>query len=59
MTQCTTGRVYLLKFRDRPDRKYFYWMQEPKDSKDEELQKKVYRLKEEGVAFPPHSFLGE
>lgn len=44
VAQCTTGRVYLLKFRDRPDRKYFYWMQEPKDSKDEELQKKVNDL---------------
>lgn len=44
VAQCTTGRVYLLKFRDRPDRKYFYWMQEPKDSRDEELQTKVNDL---------------
>lgn len=36
-------------FRDRPDKKYFYWMQEPKDSKDEELQKKVCK----NITIPP------
>lgn len=41
VNQCTTGRVFMLKFHDRPDRKYFYWMQEPKDTRDEELRKKV------------------
>jgi len=41
VSQCATGRVFLLKFLDRPDRKYFYWMQEPKETKDEEFQKKV------------------
>ncbi len=44
IAQCKTGRVYLLKFRNRPVRKYFYWMQEPKESLDEDLQKKVQKL---------------
>eukprot|EP00096_Caligus_rogercresseyi_P008623 TRINITY_DN2782_c0_g1_i3.p1 TRINITY_DN2782_c0_g1~~TRINITY_DN2782_c0_g1_i3.p1 ORF type:complete len:370 (-),score=180.80 TRINITY_DN2782_c0_g1_i3:1682-2791(-) len=37
---CTTGRVYLLKFK-ASSRKIFYWMQEPKSDRDEELAKKV------------------
>uniref|UniRef100_T1HHB6 Proteasomal ubiquitin receptor ADRM1 homolog n=2 Tax=Rhodnius prolixus TaxID=13249 RepID=T1HHB6_RHOPR len=32
--QCTTGRVFLLQFREA-ERKYFFWMQEPKDVDDE------------------------
>lgn len=34
--QCTTGRVYLLKFKTH-NRKFFFWMQEPSAAKDEEL----------------------
>jgi hypothetical protein len=40
ITQCKTGRVILLKFKEN-NRKYFYWLQEPKDDKDEEYVKKV------------------
>lgn len=40
VSQCTTGRVVLLKFKDN-GRKYFYWLQEPKEDKDEEYIKKV------------------
>merc|ERR1711990_1019994 len=41
--QCTTGRVFLLKFKDIPNKKLFFWMQEPdsKKEKDEDLMKKV------------------
>ena len=39
--QCTTGRVFLLKFRDSTTRRFFYWLQEPKEDKDEDLLKKV------------------
>ena len=39
--QCTTGRVFLLKFKDSSSRRFFYWMQEPSSSKDEEITKKV------------------
>ncbi len=38
--QCTTGRVFILKFKSTT-RKLFFWMQEPKDDKDEEFCKKV------------------
>ncbi|CAK8683168.1 proteasomal ubiquitin receptor ADRM1-like [Clavelina lepadiformis] len=40
VSQCTTGRVYLLKFKSS-NRKMFFWMQEPKPDKDEEYWKKV------------------
>ena len=40
VSQCKTGRVFLLKFKDS-SRKYFYWMQEPKEEKDEDFVKKV------------------
>ena len=41
--QCKTGRVFILKFKDSI-RKYFYWMQEPSEEKDEDLMKKVMCL---------------
>lgn len=43
VTQCTTGRVYVLKFTIT-SRKMFFWMQEPKTDKDEEHCKKVNDL---------------
>lgn len=39
--QCTTGRVYLLRFKNNSKRKFFYWMQEPNEAKDADLIKKV------------------
>jgi hypothetical protein len=38
--QCKTGRVFILKFKNS-SRKLFFWMQEPKADKDEDLTKKV------------------
>jgi len=37
---CTTGRVFVLKFKGN-DKKMFFWMQEPKTDKDDEYCKKV------------------
>jgi len=37
---CTTGRVFVLKFKTN-NRRMFFWMQEPKADKDEEFCKKV------------------
>lgn len=38
--QCTTGRVFVLKFKPS-SRRFFYWSQEPKDDKDEEWVNKI------------------
>ncbi|CAF0966492.1 unnamed protein product [Didymodactylos carnosus] len=43
VTQNTTGRVYILKWKNAA-RKLFFWMQEPKEDKDEELCKKINDL---------------
>src|SRR6185503_15059619 len=40
VTSCKTGRVYMLKFKNST-RKNFYWLQEPREDKDEELCSKV------------------
>ncbi|XP_041953589.1 proteasomal ubiquitin receptor ADRM1-like isoform X2 [Alosa sapidissima] len=40
VTQCTTGRVYVLKFK-AGSKRLFFWMQEPKTDKDEEYCRKV------------------
>ncbi|XP_046997757.1 proteasomal ubiquitin receptor ADRM1-B isoform X1 [Schistocerca americana] len=40
VTQCTTGRVYVLKFKSS-NRKFFFWIQEPKTDKDEENCRRI------------------
>lgn len=40
VSQCTTGRVYLLRFKSS-NKKLFFWMQETETDKDEKLWKKV------------------
>ncbi|XP_018415287.1 PREDICTED: proteasomal ubiquitin receptor ADRM1 isoform X2 [Nanorana parkeri] len=40
VAQCTTGRVYVLKFK-AGSKRLFFWMQEPKTDKDEEYCRKV------------------
>ncbi|KJE88610.1 hypothetical protein CAOG_00240 [Capsaspora owczarzaki ATCC 30864] len=41
--QCTTGRVYLLKFKSS-DKRWFFWMQEPKIDKDDELAERINKI---------------
>ncbi|CAH0550639.1 unnamed protein product [Brassicogethes aeneus] len=41
--QCTTGRAYLLKFKSS-NRKFFFWLQEPRADKDEENCKRINEL---------------
>merc|ERR1719378_1894536 len=55
VTQCTTGRVYILKFKSS-SRKFFFWMQEPKTDKDDEHCKKVNEMLNDPPA--PGSALG-
>lgn len=43
VSQCTTGRVYVLKFRSSK-KVLFFWLQEPSEDKDEEICKKVNDL---------------
>lgn len=40
VAQCTTGRVYVLRFKSS-SRRCFYWMQDPTEDRDEELCRKV------------------
>uniref|UniRef100_A0A3Q3LDH2 Adhesion regulating molecule 1 n=1 Tax=Mastacembelus armatus TaxID=205130 RepID=A0A3Q3LDH2_9TELE len=40
VSQCTTGRVFVLKFK-AGSKRLFFWMQEPKTDKDEEYCRKV------------------
>ncbi|GAA5807627.1 hypothetical protein MFLAVUS_000996 [Mucor flavus] len=41
--QCTTGRVYILKFKSS-NQKVFYWMQSKSEEKDEEVVRRVNQL---------------
>ncbi|ORX50927.1 adhesion regulating molecule [Hesseltinella vesiculosa] len=43
VNECTTGRVYVLKFKSS-NQKFFYWMQSSSDDKDQEVVNKVNRL---------------
>ncbi|CAF2193788.1 unnamed protein product [Rotaria magnacalcarata] len=54
VTQNTTGRVFILKWRTNA-RKLFFWMQEPKDDKDDEFCKKINEL----LNHPPTPGFGD
>ncbi|CAO3657209.1 unnamed protein product [Mucor hiemalis] len=43
VSQCTTGRVYVLKFKTSQET-HFYWMQSKNDEKDQELVERVNEL---------------
>lgn len=43
VTQCTTGRVYMLKFKTSNET-HFYWMQSKNEEKDQELVERVNEL---------------
>ncbi|XP_044753984.1 proteasomal ubiquitin receptor ADRM1 homolog [Coccinella septempunctata] len=47
--QCTTGRVYVLRFESSTVR-MFYWLQEPKTDKDDEHCRRINYL----LNHPPH-----
>ncbi|XP_018562043.1 proteasomal ubiquitin receptor ADRM1 homolog isoform X1 [Anoplophora glabripennis] len=41
--QCTTGRAYLLKFKSS-NKKFFFWLQEPRTDKDDDNCKRINEL---------------
>lgn len=43
VTQCTTGRVYLLRFKTSNEH-HFYWLQNKSEDKDEEIVQRVNEL---------------
>lgn len=43
MEQCTTGRVYVLKFKSS-NQKQFYWMQNKSDEKDSDIVRRVNQV---------------
>ncbi|XP_041974963.1 proteasomal ubiquitin receptor ADRM1 isoform X2 [Aricia agestis] len=50
VSECTTGRVYVLKFKSFT-KKYFFWMQEPKTDKDDDYCRRI----NEALNNPPSS----
>ncbi|XP_013194208.1 proteasomal ubiquitin receptor ADRM1 isoform X2 [Amyelois transitella] len=50
VNECTTGRVYVLKFKSFA-KKYFFWMQEPKTDKDDDYCRRI----NEALNNPPTS----
>lgn len=50
VNECTTGRVYVLKFKSFA-KKYFFWMQEPKTEKDDDYCRRI----NEALNNPPTS----
>ncbi|KAJ6231252.1 cell membrane glycoprotein [Anaeramoeba flamelloides] len=52
--QCTTGRVVLLRF-NQGKRRFFYWLQEPKEEKDQELLDNVNKAINGEVYVDPKS----
>ncbi|KAL0851052.1 hypothetical protein ABMA28_006941 [Loxostege sticticalis] len=50
VNECTTGRVYVLKFKSF-SKKYFFWMQEPKTDKDDDYCRRI----NEALNNPPTS----
>lgn len=55
VTQCTTGRVYLLRFKDN-SRKLFFWLQEPKTDKDKDYFERVNKVLSSPTASLPTLF---
>ncbi len=54
MISIVLGRVYILKWRSNA-RKLFFWMQEPKEDKDEEWCKKINDLVKENFQMKINS----
>lgn len=53
VSQCKTGRVYLLRFKSS-NRKFFFWLQDIKTDKDEELCKKINEVLNNPPALGAH-----
>merc|ERR1712150_112219 len=58
--ECTTGRCFLLRFKHgtAENRLKFFWMQEPKDEKDDEYLKKINDIIENPPPPPSNPMAG-
>lgn len=58
--ECTTGRCFLLRFKqgNAMNKLKFFWMQEPKDDKDEEYLKKINEIIENPPPPPANPMAG-